>query len=640
MVPNPTAVFIEQDTTTEGNWLGTYGTQGYDVIGDAAGIPSYATVTPSGETTDVWAATTTDPRALETASGIGRIAAAWASATSFTVNVDMTNGQTHILELYFVDWDSTTRSEQVTFSNAATGAVLSTETVSSFHSGVYLEWAATGNLLITITNLSGTSAVLSGLFFDLRSASAVFVRENTTTEGNWIGTYGTQGYDVIDSGTSLPSNITITPAGNALYLWGTANVPQALEVPPSGTTRIAACWYGGSFTVDVNVANGRSYEMELYVLDYEPDDRTESIKLTNAATGTVLSTENVANFEDGAYLNWTISGNVLITITNTGPANAVLSGLFFDPPPPVSTVTTIGSSNNASTYCQSVTFTATVSDASGALPTGSVEFYDGSTELGPGSALSGSGESAELNVYHLELDGGHPFFDYCDLQSGWEFVGSSSSMSQTVSPMALTITATGVNKVYDGTTDATVILSDNRVAGDTFTDTYASALFVNQNVGTAKTVNVSAISVSGPGASNYTFNSTATTTANITQAPLTLTAVTNTKAYDGTTSAAAIPTVSGLMGSDTVKNLTEAYATANVGTGNTLTVATYTVNDGNSGNNYAVTLVPNDTGVITAPPTTVIATQPPPGVFVGNTFGLTVDELDARIRSIPLTTAA
>ncbi len=126
VVPNPTAVFIEQDTTTEGNWLGTYGTQGYDVIGNAAGIPSYATVTPSGETTDVWAATTTDPRALETASGIGRIAAAWASATSFTVNVDMTNGQTHILELYFVDWDSTTRSEQVTFSNAATGAVLST----------------------------------------------------------------------------------------------------------------------------------------------------------------------------------------------------------------------------------------------------------------------------------------------------------------------------------------------------------------------------------------------------------------------------------------------------------------------------------------------------------------------------------
>jgi hypothetical protein len=32
-------------------------------------------------------------------------------------------------------------------------------------------------------------------------------------------------------------------------------------------------------------------------------------------------------------MNYTIFGNVLITITKTGGANAVLSGLFFDPPP-------------------------------------------------------------------------------------------------------------------------------------------------------------------------------------------------------------------------------------------------------------------------------------------------------------------
>ena len=34
----------------------------------------------------------------------------------------------------------------------------------------------------------------------------------------------------------------------------------------------------------------------------------------------------------------------------------------------------------------------------------------------------------------------------------------------------LTVSATGVNKVYDGTTAATVTLTDNRVAGDVFTD--------------------------------------------------------------------------------------------------------------------------------------------------------------------------
>ena len=121
-------------------------------------------------------------------------------------------------------------------------------------------------------------------------------------------------------------------------------------------------------------------------------------------------------------------------------------------------------------------------------------------------------------------------------------MGSSGSVSQTVKQRVLTIAATGVNKVYDGTTTATVTLSDNRVSGDTFTDTYTSAVFPDKNVGTSKAVNVSGISISGPGASNYTFNTTAMTAANITAAPLTFTAQTNTKVFDGTTSAAAIPT--------------------------------------------------------------------------------------------------
>ena len=49
--------------------------------------------------------------ALQNPGGSGRIAACWYSASSFTVNVNLTDGQLHDLELYFVDWDSTSRSE-------------------------------------------------------------------------------------------------------------------------------------------------------------------------------------------------------------------------------------------------------------------------------------------------------------------------------------------------------------------------------------------------------------------------------------------------------------------------------------------------------------------------------------------------
>jgi hypothetical protein len=83
--------------------------------------------------------------------------------------------------------------------------------------------------------------------------------------------------------------------------------------------------------------------------------------------------------------------------------------------------------------------------------------------------------------------------------------------------------------------------------------------------------------------------------------------VTNTKGYDGNTSAAATPTVSGLQGTDTVTGLAETYDNKNKGTGKTLSVSAYTVNDGNSGNNYDVHTFTNLTGVITQRAITVTA---------------------------------
>jgi len=49
----------------------------------------------------------------------------------------------------------------------------------------------------------------------------------------------------------------------------------------------------------------------------------------------------------------------------------------------------------------------------------------------------------------------------------------------------LTVTATGVDKIYDGTTATTVTLSDNRFSGDVLTDSYTTAAFSDRNVLTA-----------------------------------------------------------------------------------------------------------------------------------------------------------
>src|SRR5262249_14680010 len=76
------ATFVRTDTTTQGTWIGTYGAQGYDIINSSASLPSYATVTPSGQSSYTWAASTTDVRALQVPGG-NRIAACWYSGSSF-----------------------------------------------------------------------------------------------------------------------------------------------------------------------------------------------------------------------------------------------------------------------------------------------------------------------------------------------------------------------------------------------------------------------------------------------------------------------------------------------------------------------------------------------------------------------------
>src|SRR5207247_3720803 len=162
---------------------------------------------------------------------------------------------------------------------------------------------------------------------------------------------------------------------------------------------------------------------------------------------------------------------------------------------------------------------------------------------------------------------------------------------------SLTVSATGVNKAYDGTTAATVTLSDNRVAGDSLTTSYASASFTTKTVGTNKTVSVSGISISGADANNYTANTTTGTTANITAKALTISGTTVAdKVYDATTSATlntASATLSGVLSGDSVSlnaaSATGAFADKNVGTGKMVNVSALSLSPDLIGGNYSLT---------------------------------------------------
>ena len=94
--------------------------------------------------------------------------------------------------------------------------------------------------------------------------------------------------------------------------------------------------------------------------------------------------------------------------------------------------------------------------------------------------------------------------------------------SLTVSPALLTVTATGIDKVYDGTTAASVTLTDNRLFTDQLTLDHAAATYADPNVGIGKNVTVDGIALSGGAdAGNYILGNTiAMTTATITPAAI------------------------------------------------------------------------------------------------------------------------
>lgn len=107
----------------------------------------------------------------------------------------------------------------------------------------------------------------------------------------------------------------------------------------------------------------------------------------------------------------------------------------------------------------------------------------------------------------------------------------------------------------------------------------------------------------------YAFNASTTPgTLTITPKPLLLTALSDSKAYDGSTASRVLPRAGGLVPGDTLTGLAQSFDSSAPGA-RTLNVSSYTINDGHGGANYAVTLVPAS-GRITAQ-------QPPPPPVVG-----------------------
>lgn len=221
--------------------------------------------------------------------------------------------------------------------------------------------------------------------------------------GVQTGANNLQNFPVISSAGSLPGSVTV--AGSLPASSGSYTIDFYVSPTAHSSGHGQGKYYIGSATV--SSVGGYTFNATFS---------------TSHITGVVTATATDAN---GNTSEFSLAESIVPILVETGPAI---------------TTTTVSSSQNPSTYKQSVTFTATVAptDSSAGTATGFVKFFDGSTELA--TVLLDSNGQATYSTTNLAV-GSHSITAV--FQGNDDYItSSSSSLSQVVNKAASTTALT------------------------------------------------------------------------------------------------------------------------------------------------------------------------------------------------------
>ena len=166
--------------------------------------------------------------------------------------------------------------------------------------------------------------------------------------------------------------------------------------------------------------------------------------------------------------------------------------------------------------------------------------YDGDSVTLSTSGASGTFASKDVaNGITVTVSG----LTISGAQAG-DYTLAEPTTTANITPATLTVSGiTAANKVYDGTTNATLNTGSASLSGVysgdsvTLSASGATGAFASKDVANGITVTVSGLTISGAQAGDYTL-AEPTTTANITAATLTVSGITaSNKVYDSTTKA-------------------------------------------------------------------------------------------------------
>jgi YDG domain/MBG domain (YGX type)/Bacterial Ig-like domain (group 3)/Galactose oxidase, central domain/Kelch motif len=445
---------------------------------------------------------------------------------------------------------------------------------------------------ILAKNLTISGAVAQDKTYDATTAATVDLSAATLNGvvGSEVVTIDASGYSASFADKNIgTSAVTVTGVMLAGADAGNYTVSQ-----PSGLT---AEILAKNLTISGAVAQGKTYDgTTAATVDFS------AARLNGVVGGedvTINSGGYSASFADENVGTWAV------TVTGVTLAGAHAGNYTVSQPAGVSTEILAKNLTITGAVAQNKTYdgtTAATVDFSAAALSGIVGTEDVTINAAGYSADFADktvGGNKPVTIIGVALSGA---------AAGNYTVSQPSGLKANITHRSLTVSASGIDKVYDGTTAATVTLSDDRVSGDVFTASYTTATFGDKHVGTGKAVSVSGVSIAGTDAGNYTLaDMSASTSANISARNLTVTASASNKVYDGTTAASVT------LADDRVSDdaLVIAFASATFSDKNAASDKTVTVNGisvaGADAGNYLANTSITATADITPAPLTIVA---------------------------------
>ena len=483
-----------------------------------------------------------------------------------------------------------------TITGGALMGVVSPDVVSIGTTGTFASTNVANGIVVTLSltgaNASNYTLTQPGITANI-TTKTVTVTAVTASNKAYDGTTTATVSGGTLTGVVSPDVVSVNATG-IFASAGVANgivVTLALTGANAGNYTLTQPAITANITPKVLTVTGATASNKVY-------DRTTIATITGGTLSGVVSPDVVSISTTGTFASANVANGIVVTLSLTG-ANAgnytlTQPGITANIAPKA--LTMIGAAAGNKVYDGTTAAIVTGGTLLGVISPDAVTINAACT-----FATANVGTGILLNFYIGGADAGN-------------YTLTQPVATANITPKALTETgATAANKVYDGTTVATV--SGGTLAGLVGTDIVSvstAGTFASANAGTGITVT---IALTGTNAGNYTITQSGIT-ANITPKALTITGLTiSSKSYDGTTTASISGTaaLSGVIGSDVVVlggSPTAVFASQNVATGISVIVTGYAISGASAGN-YTLTQPGGLTANITTATLNIVATGPP-----------------------------